>query len=209
MTWPKFIIQESKKGYFQNLNRYIDQEILNNRKVVYPARRRMRAFELTPFENVDVVILGKEPHHGEGQAHGLAYSVENGCPPPPSLLNILREVGIDNPFNGNLSSWASQGVLLLNTILTVTKDEPNSHAKKGWEFFTDGAIRLLNREKKDVIFLLMGDEMQNKKDLIGDHHHIILAPSPDDDKFIGCGVFKKVNKLLEEQGKEPIKWHLD
>lgn len=176
-----------------------------------------RAFDLTPIEMVKVVILGQDPYHGPDQAHGLCFSVPVGIPAPPSLQNIFtemeRDLGIPRPTNGDLSSWARQGVLLLNATLTVRAHQAASHQGKGWEEFTDQVIAQLNTTHQGLIFLLWGRSAQQKAALIdGTRHYLLKAPHPSPLSayrgFIGCGHFSKVNELLLAQGKEPVDWSL-
>ncbi len=163
-----------------------------------------------------VVILGQDPYHGPGQAHGLCFSVPRGIPPPPSLVNIFteieRDLGIPKPAHGDLSAWADQGVLLLNATLTVRAEQAGSHQGKGWERFTDAAIAALARERTGIIFLLWGRYAQNKERLIGDHHYVLKAPHPSPLSayrgFIGCGHFSQANELLAAQGLPPIDWRV-
>ena len=184
---------------------------------VYPKGRDIfNAFQRTPFEAVRVVILGQDPYHGPGQAHGLCFSVPRGIPPPPSLQNIFaeihRDLGIPPPGHGELSKWADQGVLLLNATLTVRAEQAGSHQGRGWERFTDAAISALARERKGIVFLLWGRFAQNKENLIGDQHYVLKAPHPSPLSahrgFIGCGHFGQANELLSAQGQTPIDWSL-
>lgn len=184
---------------------------------MYPKGRDIfNAFQRTPFDAVRVVILGQDPYHGPGQAHGLCFSVPQGIPPPPSLRNIFteihRDLGIPPPDHGDLSKWADQGVLLLNATLTVRAEQAGSHQGKGWERFTDAAISALARERKGIVFLLWGRSAQNKEDLIGDQHYVLKAPHPSPLSahrgFIGCGHFGQANELLSAQGLTPIDWRL-
>ncbi|MBO9662075.1 uracil-DNA glycosylase [Dokdonella sp.] len=187
-------------------------------KVIYPPGPKIfAALDTTPFEAVKVVILGQDPYHGPGQAHGLSFSVPPGVPPPPSLLNIFaelqREPGIPRPDHGCLISWARQGVLLLNAVLTVERGQAGSHAGKGWEGFTDACIDALNREREGLVFLLWGSYAQQKGKLIDSHRHRVLkAPHPSPLSahrgFIGCGHFARANEYLRAQGKAPIDWAL-
>jgi uracil-DNA glycosylase len=199
---------------FTALREYLVRE--RKAHVVYPrATDILRAFQLTPFDAVRVVILGQDPYHGPGQAHGLSFSVPEGVPPPPSLRNIFQEIhrdlGIPVPSNGDLSAWASQGVLLLNTTLTVRAGEAGSHAGHGWERFTDAAISALSRERNGLIFLLWGRHAQAKEALIDpERHYILKAPHPSPLSahrgFIGCGHFGATNEILAAQGSPPIDW---
>jgi uracil-DNA glycosylase len=187
-------------------------------KVIYPPGSKIfAALDATPFEQVKVVILGQDPYHGPGQAHGLCFSVPPGVPPPPSLLNIFaelqREPGIPRPDHGCLLPWARQGVLLLNAVLTVERGMAGSHAGKGWEGFTDACIDALNREREGLVFLLWGSYAQQKGKLIDpSRHRVLKAPHPSPLSahrgFIGCGHFVRANEYLGHQGKTPIDWAL-
>ncbi|MFC4819813.1 uracil-DNA glycosylase [Dokdonella ginsengisoli] len=187
-------------------------------KVIYPPGSKIfAALDTTPFEQVKVVILGQDPYHGPGQAHGLCFSVPPGVPPPPSLLNIFaelqREPGIPRPDHGCLLPWARQGVLLLNAVLTVERGMAGSHAGKGWEGFTDACIDALNREREGLVFLLWGSYAQQKGKLIDpSRHRVLKAPHPSPLSahrgFIGCGHFVRANEYLSHQGKAPIDWAL-
>jgi uracil-DNA glycosylase len=173
------------------------------------------AFKRTPFDAVSVVILGQDPYHGPGQAHGLCFSVPDGVPHPPSLENIFKELerdfGRPRPASGDLSRWADQGVLLLNATLTVRAHTAGSHQGKGWEEFTDAAISALSKEREGIVFLLWGRYAQNKEGLIdADRHYVLKAPHPSPLSahrgFIGCGHFSAANAILSAQGKAPIEW---
>lgn len=187
-------------------------------KIIYPPGSKIfAALDTTPFEQVKVVILGQDPYHGPGQAHGLCFSVPPGVPPPPSLLNIFaelqREPGIPRPDHGCLLPWARQGVLLLNAVLTVERGMAGSHAGKGWEGFTDACIDALNREREGLVFLLWGSYAQQKGKLIDpSRHRVLKAPHPSPLSahrgFIGCGHFVRANEYLGHQGKAPIDWAL-
>ena len=175
------------------------------------------AFNQTPFNKVKVVILGQDPYHGSGQAMGLSFSVPKGVKPPPSLVNIFKElksdIGLPIPTQGDLTPWAKQGVLLLNAVLTVRENEPASHAKIGWMHFTDAVIRKISDEKKGVVFLLWGKFAEQKQTLIDETKHFVLKaahPSPfsADKGFFGCKHFSKTNELLAKQGLQVINWHI-
>lgn len=186
------------------------------RFTVYPKGKDIfNAFKNTGFDDVKVVILGQDPYHGPGQAHGLCFSVPQGIPPPPSLENIFKELerdlGKTKPISGDLSNWATQGVLLLNATLTVRAHSAGSHQGKGWEPFTDEAIRLLSAEREGLVFMLWGRFAQDKASLIdADRHYILKAPHPSPLSayrgFIGCGHFSTANAILEGQGKMPVAW---
>lgn len=185
-------------------------------KTVYPPHSKIfTALELTPFEKVKIVILGQDPYHGAGQAHGLAFSVQAPTSPPPSLVNIFKEIerdlAVKPQSSGNLESWAKQGVLLLNTVLTVRSGEPGSHQKKGWEVVTDEIIKILNTHSEGLVFLLWGAHAQKKQALLSPDKHLILsAPHPSPLSvyrgFAGCGHFSKANDYLVAQGSSPIDW---
>ncbi|MDF2179511.1 uracil-DNA glycosylase [Aliiglaciecola sp. CAU 1673] len=188
-------------------------------KVIYPPKADVfNAFKYTPFEQVKLVILGQDPYHGPGQAHGLCFSVLPGVATPPSLVNMFKELksdipGFQIPQHGCLQKWAEQGVLLLNTVLTVEQGLAHSHAKFGWEQFTDRVIQLLNEAGQGIVFLLWGSHAQKKGAIIdGNKHFVLKAPHPSPLSahrgFFGCGHFSKANELLVGQGKEPIDWQV-
>lgn len=213
-SWKKLLNSEFEKEYFLNLAEYIKNEYSSN--TIYPAGPLIfNAFNLTPFEIVKVVILGQDPYHGPGQAHGLAFSVQDGVPMPPSLKNIFKELksdlDLELPETGNLSKWAEQGVFLLNSVLTVRKSNPGSHAKKGWETFTDSVIKILSDNKDNLVFLLWGNYAISKENLINKKKHLILkAPHPSpfsaDRGFFGCKHFSKTNVYLSKNNISTIKW---
>jgi uracil-DNA glycosylase len=198
----------------------IDADKQNGVVVLPPEHEVFAAFNFTPFDQVKVVILGQDPYHGLNQAHGLAFSVRHGVPPPPSLKNIFAELASDPdvsppfkiPSHGNLEPWAKQGVLLLNAVLTVQLGMANSHANKGWERFTDAAIRHLSDQRRGLVFLLWGVYAQKKAALIDTtKHHILTAahPSPlSAQRFFGCRHFSRANRLLVEQNQTPVDWTL-
>jgi len=212
--WERFIKDESKKFYFQSLKNRLSDRYKS--ATIYPARENvLRAFKLTPFEDVRVVILGQDPYHGPGQAHGLSFSVPDGVPMPPSLQNVFREVhksmGIKLVRSGNLERWAKQGVLLLNSVLTVEAGKPGSHADLGWETFTDNAIKLINAEKTGVVFMLWGNYAKKKADLIDESKHAVLTathPSPFSAHkgFFGCDHFWACNVYLNLVHGDDIDW---
>jgi len=214
--WLEVLRDEFAKPYFANLKDFLVHE--RSRYVVYPEGKHIfEAFNLTPFSKVKVVILGQDPYHGIGQAHGLCFSVNDGIAFPPSLENILKEMnqdmGTDYPKSGNLSLWAKQGVLLLNATLTVRANQAGSHQGRGWETFTDEVIRILSAKGEHLVFLLWGRYAQNKKHLINPLQHLILeAPHPSPLSayrgFFGCGHFSKTNEWLTKNGKSPIDWNL-
>lgn len=217
-SWKEALKNEFTKPYFLEIVTFLKIE-KNNGKTIYPPGPLIfNAFNQTPFDKVKVVILGQDPYHNPGQAHGLSFSVPNGIKPPPSLVNIYKEIqkDVDIPMPagyGNLTKWAEQGVLLLNAILTVRANEPASHAKNGWMNFTDAVITKISDEKKGVIFLLWGKFAHEKQLLIDETKHFVLKaahPSPfsADKGFFGCKHFSKTNELLTNQGLTPINWKL-
>ena len=215
--FKQFLEEESKKEYYINLKKFIDNEYKT--KVIFPERKQiLLSMEITPYENIKVVILGQDPYHGVGEAHGLAFSVSKNVKIPPSLQNIYKELnrdlGLKIPNNGFLLKWARQGVLLLNSTLTVEKDKPGSHQNKGWETFTDNVIKAINEKETPVVFMLWGKFAKSKASLITNKNHLILTsshPSPFSVKygFEGCSHFSKANKFLEENGLEPIDWQIE
>lgn len=215
--WDKVLKDEFDKDYFKEIIAKVDEEY--NKHRVYPAKNKIfSCFKLTPFKDVKVVILGQDPYHGEGQAHGLCFSVMPGIPTPPSLVNIYKEIVSDVggfiPDNGYLVPWAKQGVLLLNTVLTVREGSPNSHRSLGWEQFTDEVIKKLNDSDHRIVFLLWGNNAKLKADLIDTSKHSILYathPSPlsASHGFFGCKHFSKTNEILVQSGQTPIKWQIE
>ncbi len=213
-SWKEVLKDEFQKPYFSDLKKFlVDQRAINT--IYPPGNMIFNAFDKTPFTEVKVVILGQDPYHGPGQAHGLCFSVPKGITPPPSLMNIFKEIkqdiGSDIPSNGNLERWAEQGVLLLNATLTVMANQPLSHQNRGWETFTDRVIELLSLQKKGLVFLLWGRNAKAKEPLIDDSKHFILKaahPSPFSaySGFFGCKHFSKTNELLEQQSITPIDW---
>lgn len=208
---------ESQKEYYQKLHQIIEKEY--ETKTIYPPKKQIfRALNLCDFDDVKVVILGQDPYHEPNQAHGLAFSVEQGVALPRSLINIYKEISSElnvtmSSTNGNLTKWAKQGILLLNTVLTVRKGQANSHKGKGWETFTDDVIKKLNEREDPVIFVLWGNNAKTKEALITNKRHYILKsphPSPLSASygFFGNGHFKKINEILIEEKKDPIDWTL-
>ena len=214
ISWLNELKSELYKPYMNNLRGYLIEEKSAN-KIIYPSTENiLAALKLTPLDKTKVVILGQDPYHGSGQANGLAFSVAKDISIPPSLGNIFKEIkndlNIDAPNQGDLTFWANQGVLLLNSVLTVEKSSPASHANKGWEKFTDKVIEILNA-KKDIVFLLWGNYAQKKGSIINQNKHKVLkAPHPSPLSahrgFFGCRHFSKTNEYLEDQGKTKIKW---
>ncbi len=217
LSWKDVLSGEKERDYFTRLMAFIEGERAKG-KTIYPKNSEVfNALQHTPFENVKVVILGQDPYHGPNQAHGLCFSVKPPTRPPPSLVNIFQElrddVGFTIPRHGNLENWATQGVLLLNTVLTVEGGKPQSHANMGWETFTDRVIQELNDRKAGLVFLLWGSPAQKKGARIDVRkHHVLKAPHPSPLSahrgFFGCKHFSQANALLEQQGKKPIDWSL-
>lgn len=215
-SWKKVLLEEFQKPYFETLKTFLVEE--KKLHTIYPSGHNIfAAFEHTPFENVEVVILGQDPYHGVGQAHGLSFSVQDGVPHPPSLQNIFKELkddlGCNIPKSGNLTAWAKQGVFLLNTVLTVRASEANSHRNQGWENFTDAVIKTLSTQKEHLVFILWGSPAGAKKSLIDGKKHLILrAPHPSPLSsyrgFFGSKPFSKSNDYLVSKGKKPINWCL-
>ena len=213
-SWKEALSAEFDKPYFLKLVEFVKAE--KKQQVIYPPGPKIfSAFAHTPLSKVKVVILGQDPYHGAGQAHGLCFSVPDGIPFPPSLKNIFKELkddlGIDKPRSGNLEGWADQGVLLLNTTLTVRRAAPASHAGKGWETFTDEVIRTISLRKEGVVFILWGNHARKKLMLINTGKHVVLSaahPSPLSAYagFFGCKHFSKTNEILKKIGLEPINW---
>lgn len=213
-SWKKHLSEEFEKSYFIGLTDFVRQEYAT--KQIYPPGKYIfHAFEKSPFDQTRVVILGQDPYHGPGQAHGLCFSVPAGIEIPPSLQNIYKEIsqdlGIQPASSGNLERWASQGVLLLNATLTVQANRAGSHQNKGWEQFTDKVIHVLAEEKEHLVFLLWGSFAQKKCDFIDRNRHLVLTaphPSPLSSYrgFFGCRHFSKTNDYLARQGFTPINW---
>lgn len=212
--WKEKLRDEFEKDYFTALTQFVRDEY-QTRQVFPPAKLIFNAFNLCPFEKVKVVIIGQDPYHNHGQAHGLCFSVADGTDYPPSLVNIFKELnrdlGIPIPQSGNLERWAGQGVLLLNAILTVRAHEALSHQNKGWEKFTDAAISALNRYGEKIVFMLWGNYAQNKGASIDPSRHLILKtvhPSPLSASrgFFGCSHFSKCNNWLSARGIDPVVW---
>ena len=216
-SWKLVLQDEFSAPYFHDLTDFLREE--KQKYTVYPPGTQIfSAFNHTPFNRVKVVILGQDPYHGPGQAHGLCFSVPDGVAHPPSLANIFKEIrndlGFPVPASGNLTRWAEQGVLLINAILTVRADTPTSHQNKGWELFTDAVIRNLSEKRKNLVFLLWGNYAQAKEKLIDDNRHFILKaahPSPLSASrgFFGCRHFSETNKILSDLGLKEIDWRLE
>ncbi len=212
-TWDKVLEPEFKQEYFKKLGIFVKQEY-KNQSIFPPYNHIFDALRLTDYDKVKVVILGQDPYHGLGEAHGLSFSVRQGVRIPPSLRNIFKELDQDLGIkreSTDLTDWAQQGVLLLNSILTVRQDHPLSHKDKGWEIFTDNIIKYLNEREKPIIFILWGSFARSKKALITNRNHIIIEsthPSPLSASrgFFGSKPFSKTNKILIKLKQEPIKW---
>ena len=218
VSWKEQLKAEFSKAYFQQIVTFLKTEKAAGKTIYPPGALIFNAFNQTPFAKVKVVLIGQDPYHGPGQAHGLSFSVQNGVKPPPSLVNIFKEIqsdtGVAMPQQyGNLTRWAEQGVLLLNAALTVRANEPFSHAKFGWAEFTDAVINSISTKKNGVVFLLWGKFAQDKQVLIDETRHFVLKaahPSPfsADKGFFGCRHFSKTNEILTKQGLAPIDWKL-
>lgn len=215
--WKSLIDEEKQKEYFKNLKSFLLEEYEHNK--VYPRKGEIfKCFELTDFKDVKVIILGQDPYHQPFQAHGLCFSVNKGVKIPPSLVNIYKEIhedlGCDIASHGNLTKWAQQGVLLLNTIMSVRDSSPMSHSNKGWEQFTDEVIKKLNDDNTPKVFLLWGSPSRKKKALITNSNHLVLEaahPSPLSayNGFFGCKHFSKANNFLKEKGRGEIDWQIE
>lgn len=215
-SWLAQLSNEFNKPYMQQLKRFLTEQKAQ-RKIIYPKGKLIfNALNSTPFEQVKVVILGQDPYHGAGQAHGLCFSVPGNIPPPPSLLNIYREINNDlniHNHSGNLSNWAKQGVLLLNSVLTVEHGKAASHQGQGWEQFTDSIIQTINDQLENIVFMLWGAYAQRKGELLSSNKHLILkAPHPSPLSahrgFFGCRHFSSCNQYLVQQQKSPIDWQV-
>jgi uracil-DNA glycosylase len=216
-SWKEVLHKEFSQPHFEQAVLHIKTEKSQGKTIYPPGSFIFNAFNTTPFDKVKVVLLGQDPYHGAGQAHGLCFSVQNGVPTPPSLKNIFKElhqdIGFRIPNHGNLTPWALQGVFMLNASLTVRAGEPMSHAKIGWAPFTDAAIKTISDKKQNVVFLLWGKFAQEKRTLIDDTKHLILRtvhPSPLSAHagFFGCKHFSKTNEYLATHGIDPIDWSL-
>ena len=215
--WLEPLAPEFKKPYYAKLYKTIREEY-STKQIFPPADEIFTAFEMTPLSDVKVVIIGQDPYHGDGQAHGLCFSVKPDVETPPSLVNMYKELNSDLgcyiPNNGYLTKWAKQGVLMLNTVLTVRAHQANSHRGIGWEEFTDAAIRILNEQDRPIVYLLWGKPAQMKKSMLNNPKHLILeAPHPSPLSayrgFFGCQHFSKTNAFLTENGLKPIDWQIE
>lgn len=216
-SWKAVLKEEFSKPYFKNITEHLKTEKAQGKIIYPPGPFIFNAFHTTPISQVKVVIIGQDPYHGPRQAHGLCFSVQDGIPPPPSLVNIFKElkddIGINIPASGNLTKWAQQGVFLLNASLTVRAGEPMSHAKIGWAQFTDTVIRKISETRNNVVFLLWGKFAQEKRVLVDESKHCILRtvhPSPLSAHagFFGSKHFSKTNEYLLSKGIDPIDWSL-
>lgn len=214
-SWDQLLEDEFNKPYFINLMKFLENEY--QEKTIFPKQEDLfNAFKYTKYEDVKVVILGQDPYHEIGQAHGLAFSVLEGVKFPPSLKNIFKELNsdlaIEIPKSGNLIKWANEGVLLLNTVLSVESGKAGSHQNKGWESFTDRIIEVLNKREKPIIFVLWGNFAKSKKKLIGNNHIILEAAHPSPlsayHGFFGCKHFSKINEILKNNNQKEIDWNL-
>ena len=215
--WKEALAEEFSKPYFDKIKQHLVAARQAGKRIYPPGKLIFNAFNSTPFDKVKVVILGQDPYHGPGEAMGLCFSVPRGIRIPPSLKNIYKEINRDCghpvPMHGDLSSWASQGVFLLNAMLTVEHKSPGSHKKIGWQEFTNAVIRVLSDKKEGLIFLLWGNFARNKKQFIDEMKHYVLeAPHPSPlagGGFSGCSHFSKSNEILQNQGQEPINWKIN
>ena len=215
-SWKEVLKEEFSKPYFEQIVYFLKTERMAGKTIYPPGPLIFNAFEQTPFDKVKAVIIGQDPYHGPGQAHGLCFSVQDGVPPPPSLVNIFKEIQSDigisiPPGKGNLTHWAQQGVLLLNAALTVRANEPFSHSKIGWATFTDAVIQKISALKAGIVFLLWGKFAQEKQNLVDEtRHHVLKAAHPSpfsaDKGFFGCRHFSKTNQLLQQEGRDPVDW---
>ncbi|MEJ7738668.1 MAG: uracil-DNA glycosylase [Chitinophagaceae bacterium] len=215
--WKVVLKEEFSKPYFKEISLFLKSEKSTGKIIYPPGNEIFNAFEKTPFDNVKVILLGQDPYHGRGQAHGLSFSVPPGIYPPPSLVNIFKElhndIGLAIPSHGNLTNWAEQGVMLLNASLTVRAGLPGSHSKIGWIDFTDAIIKTVSGLKQHIVFLLWGKFAQDKQALIDLNKHLVLKaahPSPfsAEKGFFGCRHFSKTNEYLVKNGIDPIDWKL-
>ena len=216
-SWKNILKSEFEKPYFLEAVTFLRMEKASGKTIFPPGSLMFNAFNTTPFDSVKVVLLGQDPYHGPGQAHGLCFSVPDSIQPPPSLVNIFKELqndtGVPFPKSGNLTKWAQHGVLLLNASLSVRANEPMSHSKIGWAQFTDTVIRKISDLKKNIVFLLWGKFAQEKQALIDETKHLVLKaahPSPysANNGFLGCRHFSKTNEYLVKNGIDPIDWSL-
>lgn len=217
-SWKTILRNEFEKPYFEEIVSFLKAEKSAGKTIYPPGKLIFNAFNTTPFNDVKIVILGQDPYHNPGQAHGLSFSVPLGIPAPPSLVNIFKEqrddLGIPIPNHGNLEKWANQGVLMLNASLTVEVNKPMSHSKIGWHIFTDAVIREISEKRDNIVFMLWGSFAKSKQELINRDKHLVLTaahPSPlsAHNGFMGCKHFSKANNWLEQKGLTPIDWNLN
>jgi uracil-DNA glycosylase len=216
-SWKLALAGEFASPYFAGIKKFLVETMSAGHKVYPPGSLIFNAFNKTPFDRVKVVILGQDPYHNPGEAMGLSFSVPRGIKIPPSLVNIYKEIrselGYEIPAHGDLSSWAEQGVLMLNAMLTVEAGKPASHQKIGWQTFTDAVIRTISDKKEGVVFMLWGNFARNKKTLIDQSRHFVLEaahPSPlAGNAFQGCGHFARANEILSNQGLDPVNWKIE
>ena len=217
-SWDALLGEEFQKGYYLRLRQFLKEEYFGGKFKIFPEMSNIfNALRYTDYNDVKVVILGQDPYHGEGQAHGLCFSVQRGTKPPPSLVNIFKELnsdlGVEIPSHGELTAWAKNGVLLLNTVLTVREGAPTSHRGMGWEVFTDKVISLLGKREKPMVFMLWGSFAKSKAQLIDSKKHLVLTsahPSPLSayNGFFGCKHFSSANAFLKANGIEEVDWTL-
>lgn len=217
-SWETFLAQQSSQLYYQQLQQFIAKQRSQGKVIFPPDDEVFTAFDLTPLNQVRVVVLGQDPYHGPNQAHGLSFSVKKGVKTPPSLANMYKELkndieGFNVPVHGELSAWAKQGVLLLNTVLTVEQGAAHSHAKSGWEIFTDNVLIELNQQNTPIIFVFWGNHAIKKGRLItASQHKVLTGPHPSPLSayrgFFGCQHFSKINQMLVAQGDKPIDWQV-
>jgi len=217
ISWLELLKDEFKKSYMKDLSAFLKSEKMNNKKIYPPGSKIFNALNLTPFQKVKVVILGQDPYHGQNQANGLSFSVLNTVKIPPSLQNIFKELHSDLNISpskkGDLTNWSKQGVLLLNTILTVEASKPSSHSNKGWELFTNKILQILSLKKENLVFILWGKKAQEKTSLIDEEKHKVIKsshPSPysANNGFFGSKPFSKTNSFLESKNIDTINWML-
>ncbi|EGT36189.1 CBN-UNG-1 protein [Caenorhabditis brenneri] len=216
VSWAQLLEEEFKKGYVSKIEKFLNDEMRKGKQVFPPPSQIFTTFNVLPFEDISVVIIGQDPYHDDNQAHGLSFSVQKGVKPPPSLKNIFKELesdieGFKRPDHGNLLGWTRQGVFMLNATLTVRAHEANSHAKIGWQTFTDTVIRLISKQsEKPIVFLLWGGFAHKKEELIDTKKHVVIKtahPSPLSARlWWGCKCFSKCNTELENSGRNPINW---
>lgn len=216
--WSSFINEQQQQDYFQSLQQFVAAERAAGKMIYPPENEVLAAFDSTPLDKVRVVLIGQDPYHGSGQAHGLCFSVKHGVKTPPSLVNMYKELATDIdgftiPEHGNLSHWAEQGVLMLNTVLTVEQGKAHSHAKSGWETFTANVLAQLNEQSQPIIFVLWGAHAIKKgKGINAPLHQVISGPHPSPLSayrgFFGCKHFSKINELLQARGEAPIDWQV-